>query len=230
MPSLTVTRRAPGCGVAASRTRADHPGPRSTRSRASPACNRRAARAARARAASQGQTTTSQAVSSYVAHYEDIVVETVGPSGGVAKHAKPGGIALYDITPQVRSILDKTGVKEGVVNVVSRHTTTALTINECEPRLMDDVRQFLAKLVPASYPYLHNDMQFRDIPVPFKGVWPDNEPINAHSHIIGMLLGQSDSVPIHEGKLVLGTYQSIIFVELDGPRTRKVGCQILGLD
>ena len=116
------------------------------------------------------------------------------------------------------------------MNVDSRHTTTALTINECEPRLMDADRHFIAKLVPASYPYLHNDMQFRDIPVPFEGVWPDDEPINAHSHIIGMLLGQSDSVPIHEGKLVLGTYQSIIFVELDGPRTRNVGCQILGLD
>ena len=59
-----------------------------------------------------------------------------------------------------------------------------------------------------------------------------HEPVvSAMPHlIIGMLLGQSDSVPIHEGKLVLGTYQSIIFVELDGPRTRKVGCQILGLD
>lgn len=42
------------------------------------------------------------------------------------------------------------------------------------------------------------------VPVPFVGVWPDDEPINAHSHLIAMLLGQSDSVPVHEGKLVLG--------------------------
>lgn len=53
------------------------------------------------------------------------------------------------------------GVQEGWVNVVSRHTTTAVTLNECESRLMDDVRQFLLKLAPPSYPYLHNDIHLR---------------------------------------------------------------------
>ena len=119
-----------------------------------------------------------QAEAQYAVHFEDFVVETVN------------GIALYDITPQVNQVMANSGIVSGTANVISRHTTTALTINECEPRLMDDVRQFLAKLVPASYPYLHNDLQYRDIPVPFVGKWPDDEPINAHSHILGMLLGQ----------------------------------------
>lgn len=52
-------------------------------------------------------------------------------------------------------------MQEGWVNVVSRHTTTAVTLNECESRLMDDVRQFLLKLAPPSYPYLHNDIHLR---------------------------------------------------------------------
>lgn len=52
-------------------------------------------------------------------------------------------------------------MQEGWVNVVSRHTTTAVTLNECESRLMDDVRQFLLKLAPPAYPYLHNDIHLR---------------------------------------------------------------------
>lgn len=57
--------------------------------------------------------------------------------------------------------ITEAGVQEGWVNVVSRHTTTAVTLNECESRLMDDVRQFLLKLAPPSYPYLHNDIHLR---------------------------------------------------------------------
>jgi len=152
-------------------------------------------------------------------HFENLVVTT------------QVGIALYDITPQIEGVLERSGVTNGAVNVISRHTTTALTINELEPRLVDDVRQFLAKLVPADYPYLHNDLQYREIPVPFVGKWPDDEPINAHSHILAMLMGQGESVPVHEGKLVLGTYQSVIFLELDGQpeRQRKIGVQVHGL-
>ena len=172
--------------------------------------------------AGKRRTVATRASGEYAAHYEEFVVKTDGPVTG-------NGIALYDITPQVKGVLERSGVTNGVASVISRHTTTALTINECEPRLMDDVRQFLAKLVPANHPYLHNDLQFRDIPVPFVGKWPDDEPINAHSHILSMLLGQSDSVPVTEGKLVLGTYQSVIFVELDGPRERKIGCQVHGM-
>lgn len=57
--------------------------------------------------------------------------------------------------------IKEAGVQEGWVNVVSRHTTTAVTLNECESRLMDDVRQFLLKLAPPSHPYLHNDIHLR---------------------------------------------------------------------
>lgn len=62
-------------------------------------------------------------------------------------------------------------MREGFVHVVSRHTTTALTINEDEPRLVDDVRQFLARLAPPTMPYLHNDLHMREAPEGWPGGW-----------------------------------------------------------
>lgn len=63
----------------------------------------------------------------------------------------------------------QSAVTEGVATVYSRHTTTAITINEMEPRLVDDARQFLLKLVPAAYPYLHNDLHLRSGPPDWPG-------------------------------------------------------------
>ena len=67
------------------------------------------------------------------------------------------------------------GIEDGWVNVVSRHTTTAVTLNECESRLMDDVRQFLLKLAPPTYPYLHNDIHLR----------PATEDVSQYTGYIG---------------------------------------------
>ena len=141
------------------------------------------------------------------------------------------GIHLSDITPQIRQFIKESGVSEGVITVLSRHTTSAITINELESRLVDDTRQFLLKLVPAAYPYLHNDLHLRKGPPDWPGgdeAWRKQEPVNAHSHLIAMLLGQSEAIPVSGGKIMIGTWQSVILVELDGPRTRSVGLQITG--
>lgn len=140
---------------------------------------------------------------------------------------------MFDITPQIADLLKDVGATEGFVNVMSRHTTTAITINEMETRLVDDVRQFLPKLVSPHEPYLHNMMHLREAPEGWPGgadAWRDQEPINAHSHLQAMLLGQSETVPVHEGSLVLGTWQSVILVELDGTKGRKrtVAVQYVG--
>ena len=79
------------------------------------------------------------------------------------------GIHFSNLTPQLNQFIKDTGVKEGVLTVISRHTTSAITINEMEPRLVDDTRQFLLKLVPAAYPYLHNDLHLRDGPPDWPG-------------------------------------------------------------
>ena len=130
------------------------------------------------------------------------------------------GIAVHDLTPQIMAHLADSGIRNGFVTVTSRHTTTALTINENEERLLEDVRTFLTQLIPPRARYRHNDIHLRDCP-------PD-EPENAHSHIAAMLLGSSEVVPVSEGRLVLGQYQSIMLVELDGPRERSVAVQICG--
>jgi len=130
------------------------------------------------------------------------------------------GISLHDLTPPLRDLLAAAGLRAGFVTASSRHTTTALTINENEQRLLEDVRAFLTRLIPPDGRYLHNDIHLRDCP-------PD-EPLNAHSHLAAMLLGSSEVIPIVDGALGLGTYQSLLLIELDGPRRRTVSVQLIG--
>jgi secondary thiamine-phosphate synthase enzyme len=131
------------------------------------------------------------------------------------------GIGIYNITPQLEELIASTSIKNGQVLVFSRHTTTALTINENEERLLEDVKIYLRKLAPESEPYLHNDLHLR-------GDIPEDEPMNAHAHLMAMMLSSSEVIPIVEGKMMLGTYQSVLFFELDGPRKRTVFFQFSG--
>ena len=130
------------------------------------------------------------------------------------------GINIYNITPEIEKLIASTGINNGQVLVFSRHTTTALAINEDEERLLKDIKVFLIKLAPESERYLHNDLHLRDV--------PEDEPMNAHSHLMAMMLSTSEVVPIVDGKLALGTYQSVLFFELDGSRKRTVFCQLSG--
>ncbi len=130
------------------------------------------------------------------------------------------GISMYDLTRKIQEWITESGIENGFVTVTSQHTTTALSINENEERLIEDIKAFLERLIPADDRYLHNDIHLRDCP-------PD-EPENAHSHLAALLLGSSEVVPLAEGKLVLGQWQSIMLYELDGPRTRKVAVQVYG--
>ena len=141
------------------------------------------------------------------------------------------GIHFTDLTPDLRAVVRESGIQEGTVNVLSRHTTCGITINEMEERLVDDTRQFLLKLCPPAYPYLHNDLHLRSGPPDWPGgdeAWRAQEPINAHSHLLVMLLGASETVPIHKGELKIGTWQSVILAEFDGARTRTVAVQVTG--
>lgn len=130
------------------------------------------------------------------------------------------GISLFNISPDIEKFIQSSNISNGFVVVSSRHTTTAIAINEHEERLLDDIRQFFHRLVPPGEPYLHNDIHLRDC--------PQDEPLNAHSHLIAMLLGSSESIPVVEGNMALGQYQSVMLVELDGSRTRQINIQIIG--
>lgn len=131
------------------------------------------------------------------------------------------GINIHNITLQIQSVVASTSIQNGYVLVFSRHTTTALAVNEDEERLIQDIKVFLEKLAPLNDRYLHNDLHLRPN-------IPPNEPKNAHSHLMAMMLNNTEIIPIVDGKLGLGTYQSILFFELDGARKRTVLCQVCG--
>ena len=140
------------------------------------------------------------------------------------------GISIINLTAEVRQKLRDSGIQNGHVLVFSRHTTTALAINEDEERLFEDIKVYLRGLAPeteipvaggGSHRYMHNDLHLRPNT-------PEDEPLNAHSHLMAMTLSQSEMIPIVDGELALGTYQSILLFDLDGPRNRKVLLQLFG--
>jgi len=110
---------------------------------------------------------------------------------------------LLDITDQVARIVKEHGVQAKAVLISVPHTTAGITINECaDPSVAEDILEYLGKLVPESHAFRHSEG-------------------NSDAHIKSTLLGSSITVPIEEGKMVLGTWQGIFFAEFDGPRTRK---------
>ena len=133
-------------------------------------------------------------------------------------------IQFLDITDEVAAIVRSTGVRDGIVTIVSRHTTAAVRIQEDEPLLLEDLLSFLRRLAPANVHYQHNDFRIRT-----EHMHEDESP-NGHSHCLQFLLGTSESVPVMDGELQLGQWQRIFVVELDGPRPkREVLVQTVGI-
>ena len=124
-------------------------------------------------------------------------------------------IQFLDITDDVARAVRSTGVQNGIVTIVSRHTTMAVRIQEDEPLLLQDLLSFLQRLAPANVHYQHNDFRVRTHHM------HDDESPNGHSHCLQFLLGTSETVPVMDGELLLGQWQRIFLVELDGPRARR---------
>jgi len=111
---------------------------------------------------------------------------------------------MLDVTGEVRRVVSESGVTDGLVIAYVPHTTAGITINEnADPDVCRDILSHLAKVVPA-------DKGFRHV----EG--------NSDAHIQASLMGSSVMVMVEEGRLVLGTWQSVFFCEFDGPRTRKL--------
>ena len=163
-----------------------------------------------------------------VTHYEELSVTTLS------------GVSLIDITPQVAEVVKKSEALDGVVTILSKHSTVSVIIQEFEKRFVDDARQFLHQLAPPNKPYLHNDLDFRVGPPGWPGgdeawrAFRAKEPVNAHSHLLAMVLGTSESVPLSGGAMKIGTYQNIIVVDADGcapggnQKKRTIAVQITG--
>uniref|UniRef100_Q3AQQ0 Secondary thiamine-phosphate synthase enzyme n=1 Tax=Chlorobium chlorochromatii (strain CaD3) TaxID=340177 RepID=Q3AQQ0_CHLCH len=126
-------------------------------------------------------------------------------------------IELIEVTDQIKDLLMASELQQGQVTIISRHTTAFVNINEYEERLLEDMEIFLKRLVPKDGNYLHN-------------ISPLDGRHNAHSHLMGLFMNSSESIPFADGKLLLGQWQSIFFVELDGPRPkRELLMQIAGV-
>ena len=120
-----------------------------------------------------------------------------------------GEIDFVDITDQVQEEVAKTGVKNGFAHVFTPHATGILVLTENDPALLEDIKIFLEKMVPKHENYQH--------------------PSNAHSHLRSMLLPPDKTLPIINGNVELGTWQSLLFVETDVyPRERTLIIQVLG--
>lgn len=125
-------------------------------------------------------------------------------------------IQVLDITADVQRVFETTGIRDGLLTLISPHTTAHINLNEREEMLQRDMVDFLTDLVPRGRDYRHNRN-----PVDGRG--------NAHSHLMGLFMNASETVPISGGRLVLGGWQSVFFIELDGPRPeRRVLLQFLG--
>ena len=121
---------------------------------------------------------------------------------------------VIDLTPDVQDVVKKSGVRNGLVTVFVSGSTAAVTTMEYEPGLIKDFPAMLERVSPKGLAYEHEK------------TWHDG---NGHSHVRASLVGPSLSVPIVNGELTLGTWQQIIFVELDlRPRSRQLVVQILG--
>lgn len=160
------------------------------------------------------------------------VAEAELPSPSDAEPAAPNGykvfsrivdwitndrMELLNITDRVNEIVRKSGVRDGIVHLQSLHTTTAVFINEWQDALLHDVRTFFEQVVHANEYYRHNDPKFSDC-----------ERRNADSHLRGMIMGQTLMLQVRNATVLLGTWQSIILAEFDGPRSRSLAVQVSG--
>ena len=125
---------------------------------------------------------------------------------------------LVNLTGEIQALVETTGVKDGYVQVSSLHTTAGLLMNEWQDALLADIKLMLEQIVPKDNYYRHNDPEFSDC-----------DRSNADSHLRNVVLGHSLSVPISQGRLVLGQWQSVILAEFDGPNRRKVFMQVFGV-
>lgn len=139
-------------------------------------------------------------------HAETVVVQT---------HQR---IELVDLTDRVMGLVRAQGIREGLASLWSMHTTCCVFINEYQTALLQDIRHFLEDLVDRDAEWRHNDPAHSDC-----------DRGNATSHLRSLLLGNSITIPIREGKLLLGRFQSVIFAELDGPQTRSIVAHVMGV-
>ncbi len=121
---------------------------------------------------------------------------------------------VVDVTAQVSAIVARSGVKTGIVCIANPGSTAGITTIEFEPGAVADLKAALEKLAPEDARYRHND------------TWGDG---NGFAHLRSALVGSSQSFPVREGSIALGTWQQIVFLDFDNrPRRRKLVVTVVG--
>ncbi|MBI4619578.1 MAG: YjbQ family protein [Desulfobacterales bacterium] len=116
---------------------------------------------------------------------------------------------MLDITHQIQKAVTESKVRNGICCVFVPHTTAAVTINEnADPNVPRDIIMGLGKVIPFDDNYRHTEG-------------------NSDAHIKASLVGSSETIIVEDGRLVLGTWQSVFFCEFDGPRNRKFLVKII---
>jgi secondary thiamine-phosphate synthase enzyme len=125
----------------------------------------------------------------------------------------PGNGQIVDLTQGVESVARTSGVARGLVTVFATGSTVAVTTMEFEPGGVADLQALLERLIPQSAEYEHNRL---------------NHDSNAHAHLRAAVIGPSETVPLVDGRLALGTWQQIVLIDFDDrPRSRTVTVQVL---
>jgi len=136
-----------------------------------------------------------------------------------------GGLSVQDITEDVAEAVRESGVRDGIVCVYSPHTTCCVRVNEFENGFLEDFATLLRRLVPSETYYAHDDWGRRTENV----CEEDMERGNGHAHCMSMLLGSAgEAIPVRDGELALGTWQRVLFLELDRERDRRWLVQVVG--
>ncbi|ABM80963.1 secondary thiamine-phosphate synthase enzyme YjbQ [Hyperthermus butylicus] len=120
-------------------------------------------------------------------------------------------LQVIDITEKVEKVVKESGISNGIALVFVPHATAAIIANEFEPRIVEDYLELIRQVFKPDYPWKHNTI--------------DN---NAHAHLASALIGPSRCFPVAGGRLVRGTWQSILLLELDGPRSRRIIVEVMG--
>lgn len=128
-------------------------------------------------------------------------------------HFKTGdGVNLVNLTDEIRAFVQETGVQEGICHVIAPHTTGAVTINSyLDPKTVADLMHEVNRLVPTRVDFFHQM----------------DSPTDASGHVKTTLIGPSQTVVVHQGDLLLGHSQGVMFFEFDGPRDRMVHVKVI---
>jgi secondary thiamine-phosphate synthase enzyme len=127
-------------------------------------------------------------------------------------------VQLKNLTQEVIDFVGQTAIRDGLLQISSLHTTAGIILNEIQDALLGDVFSMFEQLIPRGVYYQHNDARLSDC-----------ERKNADAHLRAIVVGHSLSIPVENGKLILGQWQQVLFSEFDGPNQRKLHLQVMGI-